>query len=69
MLVRYILSIYCKQIDITLIYFILLIATGIGFISPFKMKKPGIKGILIMVGIGLAEFITFLVLFRLHGQQ
>ena len=69
MLVRYILSIYCKQIDITLIYFILLVATGIGFISPFKMKKPGIKGILIMVGIGLAELITFLVLFRLHGQQ
>ena len=69
MLVRYILSIYCKQIDITLIYFILLVATGIGFISPFKMKKPGMKGILIMVGIGLAEFITFLVLFRLHGKQ
>lgn len=69
MLVRYILSIFCKGVDITLIYFLLLVATGIGFIAPFKLKKPGLKGILIMVGIGLAEFVAFLVLFRIHGVQ
>ena len=69
MLVRYILSIFCKGVDITLVYFLLLLATGVGFIAPFKMKKPGLKGILIMVGVGLAEFITFLVLFRIHGVQ
>ena len=69
MLARYILSIFCKGVDITLVYFLLLLATGVGFIAPFKMKKPGLKGILIMVGVGLAEFITFLVLFRIHGVQ
>ena len=69
MLIRYVLSIYCKHVDITLVYFLLLVATGIGLIEPFRMKKPGLKGILIMVGVGLVEFIAFIVLFRLYGVQ
>ncbi len=43
--------------DISLIYFIVTIITGVAFLSNFKIKKAGLKGILIMVGIGIIEFI------------
>ena len=55
---------YLLPADITPIYFAVMIFTAALFVSKIKVTKPGLRGILIMVGIGLAEFITLL-LFRI----
>jgi CDP-diacylglycerol--serine O-phosphatidyltransferase len=52
---------YLTKKDITLIYLAVSILTGILFLSPVRIAKPGLRGILIMVGIGAVEF--FLMLF------
>lgn len=50
--------------DITLIYFAVMFVMTFLFISRLKIKKPGIKGLCIMIVIGLAEFI--LLIYTLH---
>lgn len=44
--------------DITLVYFGVMFLTAFLFVSKMQVKKPGIRGILIMVGIGFVEFIV-----------
>ena len=44
--------------DITLVYFGVMFLTAFLFVSKIQVKKPGIRGILIMVGIGFVEFIV-----------
>lgn len=46
--------------DLTIGYFILMLLVGIAFVSKFKIRKPGMKAILIMVALGAVEFIIFL---------
>lgn len=41
--------------DITVIYFVILLAVGFLFLLKIKVPKPGLRGILIMIGIGLVE--------------
>ena len=52
---------YVLPMDITLIYFPVILVVGILFIAPFKIPKPGMKGILIMVGIGALEFLFMII--------
>ena len=44
--------------DITLVYFGVMFLTAFLFVSKIQVKKPGIRGVLIMVGIGFVEFIV-----------
>ncbi len=53
---------YFLPIDITFVYFAAIIVTGILFLSKFEIKKPELKGILLMVLIGTIEFILLIVL-------
>ncbi len=53
---------YLTSFDITLFYFVVMIGMGFLFLSRLKVRKPGVVGILIMVGIGFVEFITLLIL-------
>lgn len=46
---------YITPYDITPLYFIITAITGYLFLSKLQVKKPGLNGILIMVGIGLVE--------------
>lgn len=46
---------YVTRLDLTLLYMVTEILMGFAFLSNFKIKKPGMKGVLIMVGIGVAE--------------
>ncbi len=48
---------YVTPIDVTPLYFLFMLLTAILFISKINVKKPGLKGILIMVGFGLVEAI------------
>ena len=56
---------YVPQIDLSVPYFVVMLVMAILFVGRFRIRKPGRKGVLIMVGIGLMEFIAFLVLTRL----
>ncbi len=51
---------YILPIDVTPLYFIMLVVTGLAFISRFKVPKPGFRGILIMVAVGAVDFIMLL---------
>ena len=48
-------------LDVTPAYFVTALITGIAFISPFRIKKPGLGGIFIMIGIGAVEFALVLI--------
>lgn len=48
---------YVVPADITPTYFATAFLTGIAFLSRIKIRKPGLRGILIMIGIGAVEFL------------
>ncbi len=52
---------FLSPMDMTLVYFLAIIVTGICFLSKFKVKKFEMKGILILVLIGAIEFVALLV--------
>ena len=43
--------------DITLVYFGIMLLVAFLFLSKVQIRKPGLRGILILVGIGFVEFI------------
>ena len=47
---------YLIPMDITPVYFVVMFLTGFLFLAKFQLKKPGLRGILVMVGIGIVEF-------------
>lgn len=49
--------------DITVLYFVFALVTGFLFLSKIQIRKPQLRGILILVGIGLVEGIL-MILFR-----
>lgn len=46
--------------DVTFVYPILSLLMGFAFLSKIRIKKPKFKGIMIMVGIGVIEFILMI---------
>ena len=52
---------YILPIDITPIYFAVAVLTGYLFLAKFRVRKPGLRGILVMIAIGAAEAVTMLV--------
>lgn len=50
----------CTGLDLTLVYFSVLVITGLAFLLKFKVKKPSKRGVLVMVGIGAVEFLILL---------
>ena len=65
MLIQYIVG---KSFDISPYYVVALLITAILFVSKIHIKKPGMKGILIMVGIGTVEFILILIFRICYGN-
>jgi len=47
--------------DLTLVYFLLLPATAAAFVLRFRCRKPRLKTVLVMVGVGFAEFAVVLI--------
>ncbi len=58
--------IFAQSVDLTWLYVLAIIVTGILFITPFKLKKLHLKGILTLVGIGAIEFIALIVVYNLR---
>ena len=60
---------YLVPEDVTPVYFLMIVLTGYAFLSKLQIRKPGLRGILILVGIGAAEFLAMILFrhcFRLH---
>ena len=53
---------YVIPTDVTPVYFATAVICAIAFLSPFQIRKPGLRGVLILVGIGAAEFLLMLAL-------
>ena len=53
---------FLTKTDLTLLYFIVMLVMAFMFISPFEIKKPGTRGIWIMVISGAVEFIVLMCL-------
>ncbi len=53
---------YLCPIDITPVYFAVMLFTAFAFLSKIEITKPGLRGILIMVGIGIVEFVLIVLL-------
>ena len=52
---------YVIPYDTTPVFFICTVFMGFAFLGKFKVKKPGLRGILIMIGIGVVEFLLMLI--------
>jgi len=52
---------YVLEQDITLVYFMVMLLLAIAFVVKIRIPKPGFRGIMIMVGIGAAEFIFLMI--------
>jgi CDP-diacylglycerol--serine O-phosphatidyltransferase len=51
---------YITKPDLTILYFVTMILTGFAFLSKIHIRKPGVRGILIMVIIGAVEFLALI---------
>ncbi len=52
---------YVIPTDVTPVYFASAVFCGVAFLSPIRIRKPGWRGVLIMVGIGAVEFLLMLI--------
>lgn len=52
---------YVLKQDITLVYFMVMMLLAVAFVVKIRIPKPGFRGIMIMVGIGAAEFIFLMI--------
>lgn len=59
---------YVLERDITPIYLAVMLITAFAFLAKFRIPKPGLRGILIMIGIGLAECVVLLICYLQRGQ-
>ena len=57
---------YVIPTDLTPVYFVTAIFCAIAFLSPVPIRKPGLRGVLILVGIGSVEFLLMLTLILLR---
>ncbi len=52
---------YIIKADLTILYIATIVLVGILFVCPFKLRKLGVKGILVLVAVGLVEFVALLI--------
>ena len=57
---------YVIPTDVTPVYFAAAVFCAIAFLSPVQIRKPGLRGVLILVGIGAVEFLLMLALLLLR---
>ena len=57
---------YITTIDLAIIYFPVALITGFLFLSKIQIPKPHLRGILVMIGIGLLECILLVLFFLLR---
>ena len=53
--------------DLTIVYFLMMLIVAIAFVANIKVRKPGKVGLIVMICIGLAEFIACIMAFFLRS--
>ena len=53
---------YLLKVDLSILYYVILLCMSFAFLLKFKLKKLGMKGILTLVFFGIVEFILFIIL-------
>ena len=53
---------FMTPLDMTVVYYGVMVLVGYLFVSKIEVKKPGVKGVLILCGIGALEFLIMLLL-------
>lgn len=66
MLLRYLFLSFNISLDLSIVYIPVALVTAFLFLSKLQVPKPGMRGILIMIGIGLVECIILAVCLALH---
>lgn len=51
---------WVAALDLVLLYFSVVVITGLCFLGKFKVRKPSKRGVFLMVGIGAVEFVILL---------
>lgn len=70
LMLDYVVSYFAKRrIDFTWLYLAVAVVVGLLFLSKFKLKKPGMKQILFLVGVGTAEFALMAVLYIIFKHR
>ncbi len=59
---------YIPRFDLSVPYFVVMLIMACLFVGRFKIRKPGRKGVRIMVGIGFAEFLAFMILMSVTNR-
>jgi len=59
---------YTIPIDISIVYFPVTLVVGFLFLAKFQIPKPNLRGVLIMVAIGVVEFALLILFFILKRQ-
>ncbi len=59
---------YIPRFDLSVPYFVVMLVMACLFVGRFKIRKPGRKGLRIMVGIGFAEFLAFMILMSVTNR-
>ncbi len=59
---------YIAPMDISIVYFPVTLITGFLFLSKLQIPKPHLRGILVMIGVGVLECILLLVFFFLKQR-
>ncbi len=60
---------YVLEKNIVPIYLAVMLITAFAFLAKFRLPKPGLRGILIMVGVGLAECAVLLFFYLERGPM
>lgn len=58
---------YITPMDISIVYFVGVVLLGFGFLLKVKIPKPGMRGILICIGIGVIESALLLIFRMIEG--
>ena len=56
---------FFTRFDLTIFYFVMMLIEAIAFVTNIKVRKPGKVGLTVIILIGLAEFIAFIVAYKL----
>ena len=59
---------YIPRFDLSVPYFVVMLVMACLFVGRFKIRKPGRRGVWIMVGIGFAEFLAFMILMSVTSR-
>lgn len=49
---------YLTPFDVSIVYFTVMLITAVAFLTKFRITKPGLRGLIFLVGIGTVEFIA-----------